>query len=155
MLIANRDLRQLFLGLPAVVLVGLAAGAVAHPTLNLGEIGGPQLQAGTSGVRSPPAAGIVSWAAYGPDVPEYVTGTDWTRPPADDDALDARIEAIDDAPVMAWAADDHAADAYEPAAAPETALQPVSYPSTDGGAVYEQDLPPPPEPPMDEVPAAG
>jgi hypothetical protein len=152
----ERDLRQLFVGAPAVVIAGLIAGGFAHPQLRgPDELGGPQLQAGVAGARSERTYDLAAgWASYSGQVPDYVIGTDWLKPPSYDE-IDASIDAIDHAPVMAYAAEEHAADAYEPAAQPETNLVAVSYPSTEGGRPYEADLPPPPEPPMDEAPAAG
>jgi hypothetical protein len=154
--IRAHDLRTLYCGVAGVAAAGLLGGMVMHPDLRARDLEGPQMLAGVSGERSagPYAAGA-GMAAYGGNVPEYVIGTDYLHPPvpATDD-LDRRIDAMareaDTGPVMAYAAEDHATDAVEPHADPET--EPVNYPSTSGGRYYDADLPPPPAPPA-EAPA--
>jgi hypothetical protein len=151
--IRARDLRTLYCGVAGVAAAGLLGGAFMHPDLRARDLEGPQMLAGVSGQRSAgPYDTGASLAAYAGNVPEYVIGTDWLRPPSPPtDELDARIDALaretDEAPVMAYAAEEHATDAIETHADPQT--EPVSYPSTSGGRYYESDLPPPPAPPAD------
>lgn len=160
-LIHERDLRTLFSGAAAVVVAGLVAGSYMHPNLRAADaLGGPQMLAGVSGARAHGYDTGQGWSYQG-QTPDYVIGTDWLKPPQMDD-IDKRIAAMgrydgDSAPVMAYAAEEHAADAID-TRAQDPAPEPVSYPSVSGGRYYESDLPAPPAPPAEDdttVPTVG
>lgn len=161
-LILNSDLRKLALGAAPVALAGLIAGGFMHPTLKVGDgLGGPQMLAGVAGARGEPSAsGSASWTNYQGRVPEYVVGADWVRPPQTERAYreDSRDFVQDVEPAEeehAYAAEERAATAVEQRYE-EPAREPVSYPSTSGGAFNPSDLPAAPEPPVEPFgPAAG
>ena len=146
-LILNRDLKSLFTGSAMAVVAGLLAGGLMYPELRgPGDLGGPQLQAGVAGPRNAVYGGSANWASYNGEVPEYVIGTDWLRPPeyAEGSGED---EAPPEEETVVYAAD--VGDTTEVAAQNwvEADPQPVSFPSTGGGVPYGADLPRPPAPP--------
>lgn len=150
----NRDLRTLYAGMAAVAAVGLIGGAYMHPTLKPLE-GGPQIQAGVAGERVDHAYDYAaSWTSYQGQVPEYVIGTDWLKPPQYamvDDVPDYRDEPItvDEADYAADTGDTTQAVADsepEPQALPR---EPVAYPSLGGDITRRA------EPPPEDVPTAG
>jgi hypothetical protein len=150
-LILNRDLRALFAGAGGVVVAGLLCGAAMHPDLRgPADAEGPQMLMGVSGARAAYVGSASSWSYQG-QVPDYVIGTDWLRPPEPLYAEDARAEEAEPSrePPQAYAAEERATDAVQ-TGWDEPAREPVVYPSTNGGAPYEADLPPAPEPPMDD-----
>lgn len=72
-------MKALFQGAPFVVAAALLLGAALQPQLAVSDDPrGPQMLMGVSARHAPPD---VSWAAYNGPVPDYVLGTDWTRPP--------------------------------------------------------------------------
>lgn len=131
-LIDDMDLKKLFAGAAGVAVAGLVAGAAMQPNLRApGEVEGPQIQAGTSGVRSPDD-GTAAYSSYPDGVPDYVIGTDWLQPPQH--AYEALPEPVYDDGLSAFDEPD-----YEPVAAAaweEPPREPTRYPSTDGGTAY-------------------
>lgn len=148
-LIHNADLKSLFTGVGVAAGAGLLMGLALQPQLRaFGEIEGPQIMAGVSGVRSAqpydPSAGF---NAYQNQIPDYVLGTDWLKPPE---------YLSDELPEIPYEDETAAFDepAYEAPPEPvavarweEPPREPVRFPSTDGGVPYGVDLPPPPAPP--------
>jgi hypothetical protein len=143
-LISNDDLKTLMRGAGAVALGGLLLGGAMHPDLYQGERPrGPQMLMGGAvrGASHAPDPGV---AAYGGATPEYVIGTDSTRPQPPQYVAYAEADAGDTGDVMAYAEDDGAASAQvtratwqdEPREAP-------AYPSERGNAYYEANLPGP------------
>lgn len=135
----------LYAGVGVALAAGLLLGAVMKPALRIGaHPAGPQIQAGSSGVRSPAPSdyGGLSYAPYSVEIPDYVLGTDWRKtsawsdpPPAFDhpgEALEggaqAEPELADEGPL------------FTSAAYPATSREAPNYPSLDGGAVYGQDV---------------
>lgn len=148
-LILNRDLKSLFSGAAVAVAAGLVSGGLMHPgLLALGEVGGPQLQAGVSGSRAAPyGGGSARLISHDGTVPDYVIGTDWLRPPphaayGDEDEAPAEAETVVYADAEVGPAADAVAAGWE-----EPPREPVSFPSTAGGRLYGADLPKPPLPP--------
>jgi hypothetical protein len=123
--------KALFSGVGMAAVAGLLMGAAMRPELNVGDRPeGPQMFAGWSGTRSTgPFDDSVGFAAYHGQTPDYVLGTDWTKPAS---------------PVQAAYEPEPAPDYYKQAAAeaptyPQVKYQeppreaPV-YPSISGGA---------------------
>jgi hypothetical protein len=152
-LITNDDLKTLMQGASAVALGGLLLGGAMHPNLNFGDRPlGPQMLMG-GGPRGGSYASDPGVGVYAGATPEYVIGTDWTRPKTPQYAQYA--ETADSGDVMAYAEDDAPAPAQvtrtvwrdDPREAP-------AYPSQRGNAYYEANLPAPPEPPDDQADGA-
>ena len=146
-LISNQDLKRLVQGVAGVAASGLLLGAVMHPTLtNVGDKPeGPQMLLGGGGVRAGEHAADPGVGAYAGQLPDYVVGADWTRPPAayadppqETDQGEAVVFTSEDAPPPAIVT--RAGWRDEP-------REPVAYPSANGGATYEDDLPAPPPAP--------
>lgn len=156
-LIQNRDLRTLYRGAAIAVAAGLLMGAAMQPNLDEGRLEGPQILLAGGGLRAEPAAYDPGAAAYGPRLPEYVIGTDYTRPAVEDampqydehaeTAEEAAAEDAYAAPVLVYRGVDRvqavaASQWDEPRPAP-------LYPSEQGNTYYSSDLPGPPEPPAE------
>jgi len=150
-LILNEDLKTLLQGVAGVAAVGLLMGAVAHPNLREGDKPeGPQILLAGGGERGVQTVSDPGVGAYGARLPEYVIGTDATRPRAEPAwwASDPEPQEEDTGPAVVFTGDDdpaqvqvtHAAWRDEPRPEPE-------YPSARGGATYEANLPGPPPPP--------
>lgn len=123
------------------------AGLLVGGTMKLGpdalsEIGGPQILISGGGERAASGAydnGGVLFTSQNGDVPEYVVGTDWTRPQYAALSYDVGYQDADDsyAPT-APAADANIDEAVYTAPIKISSppkLQPVSYPSIDGDVV--------------------
>ncbi len=139
----------------AGAVVALAAGVVFGGALRPQMIelaGGPQILVTAAGERSTgPGDGIPTIAGHGGRVPDHVLGTDFARalapeaPPAEDPA--AQPEA---GPAFVAAADPPAEPPGRYGRPTYDEPEPPHYPSASGGAYLEQDLPEPPDPPIDE-----
>jgi hypothetical protein len=155
-LIGNSDLKTLYSGVAAACAAGLLMGAAMQPNLRgPKDAEGPQMLTPPGGARAAYAAYEAGVAAYGANVPEYVLGTDWTRPRAWAPQVVAyRDEEPRRDKVMTYEAADDAADHTAPAQWTEPPREPPRYPSERGNTSYGADLPPPPEPPdnTDEEP---
>jgi hypothetical protein len=142
----HADLKRIAAGVAVACTAGLLMGAALRPDLDEHDAAGPQMLMGDGGPRKVFAAYDQGMAAYSGQVPEYVVGTDWTRPRAMPEPRPVAAEDTGD--VMAYAAEDaavevsHASYAEEPRPAPR-------YPSMAGNADYEANLPGPPAPPAD------
>src|SRR6185436_5712052 len=102
-ILSNRDLKTLIQGVAGVATSGLLMGAAMHPNLDARDVAGPQIQMPGGGARGTGPAGDVGVAAYPGPPPEYVVGTDWTRPQPDQyadagGATDVVVLAADDDP---------------------------------------------------------
>lgn len=135
------DRRMLAAGAAAAVVAGVLCGAVLKPDLGADHTLGPQTISGDGGLHAAtwrPDPGV---SVYGGRVPDYVVGTDWTRPrrevayaPAQEAAAheDAVIYTSDERyePPMEvrrqWAEDERRAS---------------SYPSMDGDVRYRGEAP--------------
>lgn len=143
-LIHNGDLKRLFTGASLAVVAGLAFGAAVQPALQ-DRILAPQQQMAGGGTRNYAAPSEAGIGLYPGQVPEYVIGTNYTRPPP---MLEYEVLAYDD---RAQAAADHADTAEATAPVPwevEPHEAPL-YPSERGNAWNPSDLPEAPEPPVD------
>jgi len=144
-LIDNDDLKTLLQGASAVVLGGLLLGGVMHPDLYKGERPlGPQMLMGGAArggsYATDPGVGVYAGAT-----PEYVIGTDWTRPKT---PQYAEAETGDTGDVMTYAEDDAPAPAQVTRAAwRDEPREPTTYPSERGNAYYEANLLGPPAAP--------
>jgi hypothetical protein len=145
-ILSNHDLKTLIQGIAGVAASGLLVGAAMHPNLDAHAVEGPQMQAPGGGERGTGAAGDLGLAAYPGQPPEYVVGTDWTRPQPVQYA-----DAGGDTDVVVLAADDDPQPAPVPtrAAWRDEPREPTAYPSMRGNVDYEANLPPPPPPPGD------
>lgn len=153
----HRDIRTVLGGVAIAAVSGMLMGAAFRPELNAGGLIAPQTLLAGGGARSEPQAAIdPGLARYGDHVPDYVVGVDWLRqqqPPVmapEHDAPEAPPEVEAEATV--YTSQDQLprrAGAGAESAWREPMRAPVSYPSNDGGVVYETDLPPPPAPPTD------
>lgn len=154
-LILNRDLKTLLQGVSVVAAAGLLMGAAAHPNLNVGkDVEGPQILMAGGGPRGVQSISDQGIGAYGGRIPEYVIGTDSTRPRIEQTAW-AQPEPEpqgDTGPAVVFAGDDNPAQMQvtrttwrdEPRDAPY-------YPSARGGLPYDANLPaPPPAPDEDD-----
>jgi hypothetical protein len=142
--ISNQDLKTLAQGVSAVAACGLLLGSAMHPELDVGDKpGGPQILLAGGGPRGAPAQSDPGLGAYPYGTPEYVTGTDWTRP-APTFVDNGPIETAESVPVYD--------EEPSPVGVHRTVWRdeprgPVVYPSQTGNADYEDNLPePPPEP---------
>ena len=154
-LIEDRDIRTVLGGVAIAAVSGMLMGAAFRPELNAGGLIAPQTLLAGGGVRSETqAAADPGLARYGGHVPDYVVGVDWLRqqqPPVmapQDEAPETAPEVESEATVYT-SEDQLPRRAGAPSAGREPERAPVSYPSNDGGVIYETDLPPPPEPPAD------
>ncbi|MBL8773607.1 MAG: hypothetical protein JNK30_19635 [Phenylobacterium sp.] len=148
-MLRNDDLRRLALGLPIACATGLLLGGALQPTLDEREAAGPQILMGESGPRRMLAADDAGVARYAGRLPDYVVGTDATRPAyepavhAEDAALDHDGEPRGD--VMAY----EDPSPVTMASYVEPPREEPVYPSMRGNTHYEGDLPAPPPPPAD------
>lgn len=147
-LIRNDDLKRVFVGAGLAIAAGLAMGASVQPPL-ADNILAPQQAWSGGGLRNYATATTQDVGAYPGQVPEYVIGTNYTRPPP-----------VAEQQVLAYAerAEPTAYDAAEYARTAEDVTpgrwqdEPLSeplYPSREGNAYNPSDLPPAPEPPVD------
>ena len=132
-LISNRDLRRVFEGVAGVAAAGLLAGMAMRPDLDAHEAQGPQVQAAGGGPRAYQAVADPGVSVYRGRIPDYVYGTDWTRPPV--------IELPPEAPAV----DEYASEASTTVEAPppasyatwrEPPREPTVYPSVAGDTAY-------------------
>lgn len=157
-LIGQRDLLNLAKGGALAAAAGLLMGAAMQPDLDHEGFRAPHLELPHAGDRIELAAYDPGVAAYGERPPEYVIGTDYTRPPPVEEAVlayddRAIVEPAEEdayeAPILIYEAD------TEPR--PETARRgwreeeapPPLYPSRQGNTHYASDLPEPPPLPAD------
>lgn len=150
--IAKKDLKTLLGGVTLAAAAGLLMGGAMQPDLREGAgPEGPQILGPVSGERfwEPRYAPGVTYTAAGEDVPDYVIGTDWLKPPEHLD--DAYAEADFDIP---FEDESVAFDDYEPAPIrvvrvwDEPPREAPAFPSASGGVPYGADLPAPPPPPV-------
>ena len=146
-LFTHTDLKRIGAGLAVAAAAGLLMGAAFRPDLDAHDAAGPQMLMGDAGPRKVVAVADPGLAAYAGHVPDYVIGSDWTRPHEE--------PAVEEAAAV----DEHAGDvmAYENEAPPEVTRatyvdepRPAPrYPSMSGNAEYEANVPAPPPPPAD------
>jgi hypothetical protein len=145
-LIHNDDLKRLFSGAAMAVVAGLMVGAAIQPPLQDGILA-PQQQVAGGGARNYAIGYEHGVGAYPGPVPDYVIGTDYTRP----QPLEDQVLAYDDRADTGTAeAADYAqtAEATTPASwIVEGARDEPQYPSVRGNAWNPSDLPAAPEPP--------
>lgn len=163
-LIRQRDLLNLGKGAALAAVAGLILGAAMQPDLDGDGFIAPQIELPPSGARAELAGYDPGVAAYGRNPPEYVIGTDYTRPPVleetvlayDERALTAPDEAgAHEAPVMVYEASAEGREPDAQAAWRDEPAPPPLYPSQQGNTYYASDLPEPPSPPeADWAPAA-
>ena len=150
-LIQNADLKRLFTGAALAGVAGLATGAAVQPALQ-DRILAPQQQMAGGGTRNYAAPSEAGIGLYPGQVPEYVIGTNYTRPPP----MAAYEGASEEAPSAREAADH--AETAEATAPANWVVEPHPaplYPSERGNAWNPSDLPEAPEPPVDTAsPAA-
>jgi hypothetical protein len=147
-LIQNSDLKRLFTGAAAAVVSGLVLGAAVQPSLGDG-IKAPQQEMAGGGTRTYAMGSEAGVGGYTGQVPDYVIGTNWLRPPA----MEIQVLAYEDrAEPAAYDATEYAQTTE--AVAPirreddEPRTEPL-YPSEQGNAFNPSDLPEPPEPPVE------
>ena len=128
---------------------GLLLGSTLHPDLGAEGLMSPQTQVAGGGARDGYVGGDPGLSRYAGPVPEYVTGTDATRPPAE--FADAGAPAPE-TPAPRPVQDEAPQVRPAPPAWRDMPREPVAYPSNAGGVVYETDLPPPPPPPGEDDP---
>lgn len=151
--ISDHDLKRLATGAAIASAAGVLMGATLKPNLDAHDVAGPQIQMGGGGPRKLIAEYDPGVGAYVRAIPEYVIGTDWTRPhdvppqqAADAEyAADAGEYAGD---VMAYEAQDTVPEVTRTAYVDEPRPSP-RYPSVSGNVDYEANLPAPPAPPAD------
>ena len=144
-LIHNDDLKRLFTGASVAVVAGLLIGGAVQPPLQDGILA-PQQQVAGGGARNYAIGYEHGVGAYPGPVPEYVIGTNYTRP----QPLEDQVLAYDDrADAVALDATDYAqtAEATAPVRWEDEPRDEPLYPSARGNAWNPSDLPPPPEPP--------
>ena len=144
-LIHNDDLKRLFTGAALAVVAGLTIGAAIQPPLQDGILAPQQKMAG-GGPRNYAIGYEHGVGAYPGPVPEYVIGTNYTRP----QPLEEQVLAYDDRVDTGTAeAADYAqtAEASAPVRWEVEARDEPLYPSVRGNAWNPSDLPEAPEPP--------
>ena len=148
-LIRNVDLQRIFAGAGLAAMAGLAMGASIQPSLTDGILA-PQQEWAGGGVRNYASASVRDVGAYPGQVPDYVIGTNYTRPqaPAAEDQVLAYEERAQPA---AYDVADYGetAEAHAPQIWDEEPYEEAYYPSVRGGAYNPSDLPEAPEPPVD------
>lgn len=147
-LFTDEDLKRIAGGVAVASVAGLLMGAALRPELDEHDAAGPQMQMGESGPRRVLAAYDQGVAAYSGHIPEYVVGTDWTRPRATTEPEPEPLPAEDTGDVMAYEAQDEAVEVSRTSYVEEYRPAP-RYPSMAGNADYEANLPGPPAPPAD------
>lgn len=156
MLIHDRDLKTLAVGVAVAAVSGLLMGAALYPDLDAEGLKAPQLEAQGGGHRVEVAATDAGVAVYAGRVPDYVIGTDALKPPQDETLAAAEAPPPETADA-GYAADvmAYAAPQIQPARWQDEPREPARYPSERGNVVYAADVPAPPPPPVDseEYPA--
>lgn len=141
-LITNDDLKTLMQGAGAVAVAGLLMGGAMHPDLYKGDRPlGPQMLMGGA-ARGASAAADPGVGVYAGAAPEYVIGTDWTRPKTPQYVRYAEAETGETGDVMAY--EDTAPAQVTRTAWRDEPREAPSYPSERGNAYYEANLPAPP-----------
>lgn len=147
------ELGTSLIGAAAAAVVGVLLGGFMHPNLSADFVA-PQTLIPGGGPRDAAHAADPGPARYGGQAPDYVVGTDWVRPLAPEvqqvalpvsDRVDDN--SADRADLMAYTAHED-----PPVRVVRASLEPpaaTDYPSREGGAVYEANLPAPPSPPQD------
>jgi hypothetical protein len=152
--------KAFFSGMAMAATAGLLLGGMMKPNLVQGDRPiGPQIFTGWSAARSTgPFDDGRSWAAYGGQVPDYVTGTDWNKA-ATYAPMDVAYDPAETPDYYQEAAAD--APSYPKPTYQEPPREPPTYPSVSGGMAYAADragkdavdrttVPPPsPTPPVD------
>lgn len=155
-LIHCEDLKTLLQGAAVVAVAGLLMGAVAHPNLRgEDEAAGPQMLMNGGGERGAQVISDPGVGVYGGRIPEYVVGTDWTRPRAEPAGTDATLSMdepmVDTGPAVVFAdSDDPAQLRMTRTTWQDAPRDPTTYPSARGGVSYEANLPAPPPAPEGE-----
>jgi hypothetical protein len=148
-LIRSSDLRRVYIGAGLAVIAGLTLGGAVQPPLADGIVAPQQAMAG-GGMRNYAAATTRDVGAYPGQVPDYVIGTNYTRPlPVAEQVLAYEERAEPTAyDIAEHARTAEAVTTIQRRWADEPREETV-YPSQQGGAFNPSDLPPPPEPPVD------
>lgn len=155
-LIRHRDLMNLGKGAALAAVAGLVMGAAMQPDLDGDGLIAPQIELPRAGERVELTAYDPGVAAYGRNPPEYVIGTDYTRPVVMEQAVlaydersveEAVDEAAYEAPVVVYEADAERREAAARTAWREEPAPEPLYPSQQGNTYYASDLPDPPSPP--------
>jgi hypothetical protein len=76
----DRETRMLAAGAAAAVVAGVLMGAVMKPDFGQERVLGPQFFAADGGVHQASYRPDPGVSVYGGRIPDYVIGTDWTRP---------------------------------------------------------------------------
>lgn len=160
-LIRTHDLHRLCKGAALAVAAGLLTGAAMQPDLDDDKVEGPQILLAGGGERAEPAAYDPGVAAYGPELPDHVVGTDYVRPTAAETLLAheeplepmevAAIDAAYEAPVIVYEAAEEAETVAAARPWRDAPRPPPLYPSEQGNTYYASDLPEPPTPPEEEA----
>lgn len=97
-LLLNQDLKTIFVGAAFAVGLGLVGGAAMIPNLDAQDgPKGPQMIAGDSGARASAEENPYAvYASYSQKMPDYVVGSDWLKPPAQDESIYQEIAATGD-----------------------------------------------------------
>jgi hypothetical protein len=144
-LIHSDDLKHLFTGAALAVAAGLAMGMSVQPPLQ-DRIMAPQQEIAGGGPRTYQAGDERGVAAYSGAVPEYVIGTNYTRPIP----TETQVLAYQDRALPVEVADyAQTAEAVAPARWDDEPADEPLYPSMRGNAFNPSDLPPAPEPPQE------
>ncbi len=140
-------------GSALALLTGIMLGGAMQPNLTE-DFTGPHTLVPGGGQRSVSIASQQSVADYGAQLPDYVVGTDWTRP-RELTLASADVAAAPEpaAEVTVYTSDESSPDPMNVVRTRwrDEARDPVSYPSDRGGLVYETDLPAPPPAPESEL----
>ncbi|CAN5478311.1 hypothetical protein BH10PSE5_BH10PSE5_16510 [soil metagenome] len=147
-----RDLRQAFYGMAIATVAGLILGGASKPDIReMTDLDGPQLLSGQSGERLGPGfRQTASWTGYNGQVPDYVIGTDWTRP------APVEMARAEPEPEPARAVHEDAPVRWTPAKYESEPAPPPSYPSMGGdilAGLETAHAPPTPQEPPDEAAA--
>ena len=141
-------------GAALALVAGVMLGGAMQPNLTEDFIGPHTLVPG-GGERATNIGAQASVADYAGPVPEYVVGTDWTRPREVTLASEPEAPPVEDAPeVTIYTSETSGVAAREPARIVRSTWrddvrEPAVYPSARGGVIYETDLPAPPPTPDD------
>lgn len=145
--IRSDDLKRIFTGASLAVLAGLMLGGAVQPPLSDGILAPQQTWAG-GGARNYAAGAERGLSAYAAQVPDYVTGTNYTQAPPVADRVLAYEERAEPA---AYDVAEHAqtAEATAPTRWEDEPREAPLYPSQSGNAYNPSDLPQLPEPPVE------
>lgn len=137
--------QALYYSIASAALAGLLTGGVMKLGPDaLSEVGGPQILIAGAGERvidAQPHTGGALFTSLNGEIPEYVVGTDWTRPQyamGDVYAYDASYEEADSYAPTAPAPNPNVDDAVFVAPVKISSppkIVPVSYPSEGGGVL--------------------